>query len=114
MYVGQQILLSLADLTDIHHRQQALRSLLSRRHRRLHESLDERILRAEKDGTEPDLTREEWERLHQQELVHVRGQIADLEREILYAREQGTDLRKTMARAKRLKAAQPSKSRART
>jgi|SRR6185295_10802675 len=111
MYVGQQILLSLADLSDIHHRQQALKSLLSRRYRRLNESLEQRIVRAKKDGTDPGVTREEWECLHKQELVQVRGQIADLELEIVYAREQGTDLKRTMARAKRLKASQPPRSR---
>jgi len=111
MYVGQQVLLSLADLTDIHYRQQALRSLLSRRYRRLDEPLDERILRARKDGTDPGLTREEWERLHEQELLDLKRQIADLELEILYAREQGTDIKKTMARAKRLKASQPKSRR---
>ena len=109
--MGQQILLSLGDLTDIHHRQQALRSLLSRRYRRLDESLDERILRAKKEGTDPGHTREEWERIQQEELALVRGQITDLESEILYAREQNTDLRKTLARAKRLKASQAPKSR---
>lgn len=113
MYVGQQVLLSLADLTDIHHRQQALRSLLSRRNRRLNEPLDDRILRAKKDGTDPGLPREEWERLHQQELLVLREQIADLELEISYAREQGTDIKRTMARAKRLKAIQAPKSRRR-
>lgn len=112
--MGQQILLSLADLTDIHHRRQALRSLLSRRYRRLDESLDNRILRAKKERTDPGHSREEWERIHQQELELTRRQIADLELEILYAREQNTDLKKTMARAKRLKAGQAPKSRSRT
>jgi hypothetical protein len=113
MYVGQQTLLSLADLSDIHRRQQALRTLLSRRYRRLHETLDQRILRSRKDGTDPGLTREEWQCVHEQELMQVKVQISDLELEILYAREQGTDLKRTMARAKRLKAAQAPKSRSR-
>lgn len=111
MYLGRHVLLSLADLDDIHRRQQALKSLLNRRHRLLHESLEQRIIRARKEGQDGHLTRDEWLSRHEQELVKVRGQIADLELEILYARDQGTQLRKTMARAKRLKDTQPSKSR---
>src|SRR5574341_737525 len=102
MNMGQHLLLSLADLADIHRRQQALKSLVGRRHRRLHESLDHRITRARKDGTDPGLTREEWVRLHEQELAHLRGQLADLQLEMVHARVQGTDLKRTMARAKRL------------
>lgn len=114
MYLGQHILLSLADLADIHRRRQALKSLVSRRHRRLRESLDQRIIRARKDGIDSDLTRAEWVLLHEEELMHVRGEIADLQVEMVYAREQGADLKRAMARAKRLKASQPPKSRTRT
>ena len=63
MYVGQHILRSLGDLADIDHRQQALKSLVGRRHKRLHESLDDRIRRARRDREGTGLTREEWARL---------------------------------------------------
>jgi hypothetical protein len=109
--MSQHLLLSLADLADIHRRQQALKSLVGRRHRRLHESLDHRITRARKDGTDPGLSREEWARLHEEELLYLRGQIADLQLEIVDARVRRTDLKRTLARAKRLKASQGAKSR---
>lgn len=114
VYLGQHVLLSLADLESIHRRQQALKSLMSRRHRRLQESLEDRILRARRDGTDPGLSQEEWARLHEEELVHARKQIDDLELEMLCVREQATDLKRTMARAKRLRERQSPKSRSRT
>jgi hypothetical protein len=114
MNMGQHVLLSLSDLADIHRRKQALKSLVSRRHRQLHESLDHRITRARKSGTDPGLSRDEWGRLHEQELLRLRGQIADLQLEMVHARTRGMDLKRTMARAKRLKANQTPKSRKRT
>ena len=109
MYVGKYILDSLADLELIQRRQVALRSLVSRRNKRLNESLERRITRAKDEGVDPGLTREEWVRLHNDELANVRGQLADLELEMIHAREQGADLKRAMARAKRQKASQPQK-----
>lgn len=110
MYIGKYVLDSLADLALIHRRQQALKSLVSRRHKRLSESLDRRIIRAREEGLELELTREEWVRLHNEELAQVRGQLADLQLEMVHAREQGADLKRAMARAKRQRASHPAKS----
>ena len=110
MYLGKYILDSLVDLEHIQRRQEALKSLVNRRNKRLNESLDRRIIRAREEGLEPELTREEWVRLHNEELAHVRGQLADLQMEMLHAREQGADLKRAMARAKRQRENQPPKS----
>lgn len=104
MNMGKYVVESLAQLEQIHLRQQALQSLMSRRRKQLRESLDHRIKRAGKDGIGSSLTRGEWVRLHREEIAHVRGQLADLQQEIAHARAQGTAVRRTMARAKRLRA----------
>jgi hypothetical protein len=114
VYLGNNVVETLAQLARIHLRQQALKSLVARRHKRIQESLDHRITRAKKEGKGNDLTRGEWVSLHKQELAHVRGQLADLQLEIAHAREQGTALRRIVARAKRLRGTQPPVARKQT
>jgi hypothetical protein len=104
MYVGKQMLDNLETLAHIHRRQEALRSLIRRRHKRLRETLDHRILRGKEEGIEPGPTREDWLRFHNGELTHLRGQLANLQLEMLQARAQRASLRRAMVRAKRVRA----------
>lgn len=98
---------------EIELRQRALKSLLLMRQKRLRESLDHRIKRARKDGEGENLTRAEWAKLHKQEIARVREQLADLQLESAYTRGQLTKLKRTLAKAKRLKASQSSSTRKR-
>lgn len=106
MYVGKDMAEGLAQVERIHLRRQALRTLVTRRNKQLQESLDHRIKRARRDGVGTDFTRAEWESLHQQEIAHVRGQLADFQLKMTHVREELTALKRTLGRARRLKAAQ--------
>lgn len=96
----------IAEQVEIQHRQRALQSLMRRRNKQLRESLDHRIKRARTRGVGVGLTRAEWASLHKQEIAYLRVQLADLELENAYVRKQLTALKRAMARAKRLRAAQ--------
>ena len=53
---------------EIQLRQRALKSLLLMRQKRLRETLEHRIKRAQKIGEGENLTRADWTRLHKQEI----------------------------------------------
>jgi hypothetical protein len=48
--------------------------------------------------------------LHEKELVKWRGRATDLELAMAHSREQGMDLKRAMARAKRIRSLERSKS----
>ena len=103
MYMGRQVLDCLTELAQIRRRQQALNALLERCRKRLDEPLDQRIKRGKEQRPDFDLTREDWLRLHEQERARARERMSDLQLEMAQSKEQGTDLRRAMVRAKRVR-----------
>jgi hypothetical protein len=91
----------LTEQAELQLRQRALRSLVTKRHRMLRESLDQRIKRAGKQGAWTALSRRECEILHRQEIAHLRGQLADLNLEQVRAQRELVKLRRAMNRAER-------------
>jgi len=94
---------------EIQLRQRALKSLLLMRQKRLRETLEHRIKRAQKIGEGENLTRADWTRLHKQEIAQTKLQMAHLEQQSDHARRQLTQLKRALSRARRLRASQGSK-----
>lgn len=103
----------LTEQESIQRRQRALKSLLAMRHRRLRESLDQRIKRAHREGFWQGLSRAECQALHDQEKAFVRAQLDALECETLRGQGKLVRVRKEKARAQRQRAAQISEAKKR-
>jgi uncharacterized protein YdcH (DUF465 family) len=94
-----------AEQAEIQLRQRALTSLVSMRNKLLRESLDHRIKRAIRGGVWTGLPRAECARLHKQEKVHLREQLAELLSQRARAQGKLIKSRRAMARARALRAA---------
>ncbi len=95
----------LTEQEAIQRRQRALKSLLVMRHRRMRESLEQRIKRAHREGAWQDLTRAECQALHNEEKAFLQDQLSALEVENRRGQGKLLRVRREKARAQRQRAA---------
>ena len=103
----------IAEEEEAQRHEDALESLLRILYKLLHEPLEERIRRAQNNGEWLHLSQEESAALHEGEKLHFKLQVDELRHEQHRTRGKLDALRRTKARAKRIRAAQVASERKR-
>ena len=103
----------IAEEEEARRHKDALESLLNTRYRLLHESLEERMRRAQNDGDWIHLSQTECADLHKQEKRYLKSQVDRLRHEQDQTSGKLAALRRTKARAKRIRAAEVASQRKR-
>lgn len=85
---------------------EALDALVRMRSKRLGESLEARMRRAQDDGDGNRLSEEEWAALHQEEKLSLQSQLDRLRKEQVRTKGQLAELRRLKAQAVRIRAAE--------
>lgn len=103
----------LAEEEEVQYRREALDSLMYRRTKLLHESLGERMRRAQDDGEWSHLSQRECAGLHKEEKVYLQSQVDRLRHEQARTEARLAELRRLKARAKLIRAAEVASERKR-
>jgi hypothetical protein len=96
----------LAEEDTIQRRQEALRSLLIRRTKVLHESLKQRIIRARNNGEWIEFSPGERIEQYQEERTYLQSQIDELRAEQQQTRCRLSDVKRAKKRAEKMRAAE--------
>jgi hypothetical protein len=111
--LGTDIRGIMAEEEEVQRRQEALKSLMTMRAKKLRESLDQRIKRARSGGDWTMLSKAECADLHKQEKAHLKSQLEQLQSEQVRTRGKLTALKRAKARAQRIRAAEAEAERRR-
>ncbi|MBM4139616.1 MAG: hypothetical protein FJ244_09155 [Nitrospira sp.] len=111
--LGTDIRGIMAEEEEAQRRQDALKSLMTMRSRKLRESLEQRIKRARTSGDWTMLSKAECADLHKQEKAHLKSQLEQLQTEQVRTRGKLTVLKRAKARAQRIRAAEAEAERKR-
>lgn len=104
--LGSEIREILAEEEEVQRRKEALDSLVYMHSKGLHESLEERMRRAQDDGEWSHLTPKECAGLHKEEKLYLKSQLDRLRHEQARAKEMLAELRRVKAWAQRIRAAE--------
>jgi len=111
--LGTDIRGIMAEEEEVQRRQEALKSLMVMRAKKLRESLDQRIKRARSGGDWTMLSKAECADLHKQEKAHLKSQLEQLRFEQNRTKGKLTALKRAKARAQRIRAAEAEAERRR-
>ncbi|CUQ67298.1 hypothetical protein [Candidatus Nitrospira inopinata] len=111
--LGTDIRGIMAEEEEVQRRQEALKSLMIMRTKKLRESLDQRIKRARSRGDWMMLSKAECADLHKQEKAYLRSQLEQLRFEQNRTKGKLTALKRAKARAQRIRAAEAEAERRR-
>ena len=111
--LGTDIRGIMAEEEEVQRRQEALKSLMIMRSKKLLESLDQRIKRARSSGDWTLLSKAECADLHKQEKAHLKSQLEQLRFEQNRTKGKLTALKRAKARAQRIRAAEAEAERRR-
>jgi len=111
--LGTDIRGIMAEEEEVQRRQDALKSLMTMRAKKLRESLDQRIKRARSGGDWTMLSKAECADLHNQEKAHLKSQLEQLRFEQNRTKGKLTALKRAKARAQRIRAAEAEAERRR-
>lgn len=111
--LGTDIRGIMAEEAEVQRRQQALKSLMMMRAKKLRESLDQRIKRARSRGEWTMLSKAECADLHKQEKAYLRSQLDQLRSEQNRTKGRLAALKRAKARAQRIRAAEAEAERRR-
>ena len=98
---------------EVQCRKEALDLLMCRRSKLLHESLGERMRRAQEDGEWSHLSQQECAGLHKEEKRYLKSQVDRLRHEQDRTKERLAELRRLKVRAKLIRAAEIASQRKR-
>jgi hypothetical protein len=111
--LGTDIRGIMAEEEEVQRRQQALKSLMVMRAKKLRESLDQRIKRARSSGDWTMLSKAECADLHKREKAHLKSQLEQLRSEQDRTKGKLTALKRAKVRAQRIRAAEAEAERRR-
>jgi hypothetical protein len=111
--LGTDIRGIMAEEEEVQRRQQALKSLMVMRAKKLRESLDQRIKRARSSGDWTMLSKAECADLHKREKAHLKSQLEQLRSEQNRTKGKLTALKRAKVRAQRIRAAEAEAERRR-
>jgi hypothetical protein len=111
--LGTDIREIMAEEEQVQRRKEAIESLLGMRYKLLRESLEVRMRRAQNDGEWIHLSQKECAARHKQEKIYLTSQVVRLRHEQDRTRGKLAALRRTKARAKRIRAAEAASPRKR-
>ena len=104
--VGTDVREIIAAEKQVQRHKEALDSLVHMRSKLLHESLEERMRRAQYDGEWSHLSQKECAENHKEEKLYLQSQVDRLRHEQARTKGKLTELRRAKVRAERIRAAE--------